>query len=331
MAVDTERQSPSPPTAAAEPRWTLRLLGAIELQAAGADAPARLPGRPSLALLARLALWPQQLHARETLVEALWPGVALDIGRNRLRQALSALRAVLEAQGGAPMLQADRLGLRLLPGALACDVQRYEQALRRGDAATAHALYLGELMPGFQDEWLVDERHRLAGLLDRHRPPPRPPLSAQGPRPGTAPAATAGLPSYLTPAFGTAEAVERLRRLLQRGARLLTLQGPGGSGKTRLAVELARRVAAPAGPDADEAAPRFDLVAFVPLVACTVAGQRVDAVLAALGAPGGAAATLAAPTALLDGRRVLLVLDNVEQFTDEASPLLADRLAALEA
>lgn len=323
LATSPFAAAPQRPAPAAA-RWQLRLLGAFELQHAAQPAATRLPGRAAMALLARLALWPQRQHARETLVELLWPGVALDVGRNRLRQTLSTLKSTLEADGGPPALQADRVGLRLLPGALACDVAAFEQAVRAGDAARADTLYRGELMPGFYDEWIGDERARLAALHERsgpvHRPAGALPSAAAGPTLATP------LPSYLTPAFGTAEPVARLLQRLARGERLLTLQGPGGSGKTRLAVELARRVAGAAdGGDT----PRFDLVAFVPLVACTAAAQMADAVLSAVGAPGGAAASPAALAGLLEGRRVLLVLDNLEQFAEVAAPVLAGWTAGL--
>ena len=38
-------------------------------------------------------------HAREELIDLVWPGVALDVGRNRLRQALFTLRQWLEPPG----------------------------------------------------------------------------------------------------------------------------------------------------------------------------------------------------------------------------------------
>ncbi len=58
-------------------------------------------------------------------------------------------------------------------------------------------------------------------------------------------AAAAGsdnLPVSLTSFVGRARDLERLERLLGRH-RLVTVTGPGGSGKTRVAVELARRLA----------------------------------------------------------------------------------------
>ena len=51
------------------------------------------------------------------------------------------------------------------------------------------------------------------------------------------------LPLQLTRFFGREEEIQELRELLQGEARLVTLTGPGGSGKTRLALETARRLA----------------------------------------------------------------------------------------
>lgn len=299
------------PDVQAPPRWQLRLLGGFELQHPAAEAPLRLPGRAAMALLARLALRPQQQHPREVLVELLWPGVAQAVARNRLRQALSTVKSALESAGLRPALQADRLGVRLQPGVVACDVQEFERALHEGDAIAARALYRGELLPGFYDDWIGDERARLAALHER--------LEARPPAPRPAPEAQL-LPHYLTPAFGLAEPAARLARRLAAGARLVTLQGPGGSGKTRLAVEFAR---------GQGASPPFDLVAFAPLASCGNAPQLVDTVAAALGAPAGAGGSPAAVTALLQGRRVLLVLDNFEQLPEAATAVVQDWLAAL--
>ena len=58
------------------------------------------------------------------------------------------------------------------------------------------------------------------------------------------PALQAHLPNYLTRYFADAGQTERLLgQVLQH--RLVTLLGPGGSGKTRLAVQLAEQLAQP--------------------------------------------------------------------------------------
>ena len=103
--------------------------------------PVRLPTRAATLLLARLAMAPQRQHPREELVDLLWPGVDNETGRNRLRQALSVLRSLLEAanagEGAAatPMLHADRRAVWLAAGTVACDVVAFEQVLGQGQVA----------------------------------------------------------------------------------------------------------------------------------------------------------------------------------------------------
>ena len=119
--------------------------------ALGGQAPIRWPSRAVVTLLARLALAPSRAHPREELVNLLWSDVALAVGRNRLRQALSTRKAQLEPPGAyvAAVLQADRSAIRLRPGTVDCDVLRFEAALhdasrvQRSDGAapsTRHAL-----------------------------------------------------------------------------------------------------------------------------------------------------------------------------------------------
>ena len=117
-------------------------------------------------MLARLALWPQRQHAREELIELLWPGVDPAVARNRLRQTLSTLRSLIEAPGAASVLLADRFGIRVVAGALGSDVAEFERALRDARFDDAARLYRGELLPGHYDEWINDERTRLAALAD---------------------------------------------------------------------------------------------------------------------------------------------------------------------
>lgn len=279
-------------------RWRLNLLGGFELFDPR-GVPVRLPGATAMLLLARLALAPQRAWAREELVELLWPGAALDVGRNRLRQLLLVLRRQLEPG----LIQADRLTARLLPGALDCDAERFEAALR-GHGLDAAQLYRGELLPGFYDDWVQDERRRLAALAERVHTPVATP-------------ARSGLPRYPTRLLGADAVAARLRDAVCTH-RLVTLVGPGGAGKTRLAVEVAAALEAAGAP--------FARVQFVALAACTGPVAMLDALLVAFGLPGGRSEQALADA--LAGRRWLVLLDNCEQLVELGAPLIA-RLAGL--
>ena len=132
------------------------------------------------------------------------------------------------------------------------------------------------------------------------------------------PLETAGaLPAPLDRFIGRAAEVAEVERLLER-ARLVTLTGPGGTGKSRLALEVAHRVR-----------PRFPAgVAFVPLDSLTDPDLVADAVATALGAPEqGGRPALERLTALLRQRQVLVLLDNFEHLLG-AAPFLAALLRA---
>jgi predicted ATPase/DNA-binding SARP family transcriptional activator len=111
---------------------------------------------------------------------------------------------------------------------------------------------------------------------------------------------TNNLPAYLTSFVGRSEELETLQAALS-DRRLVTLIGPGGVGKTRLAVEAARRLA--------DGFP--DGVRLVELAAIADDGLVPSAVAAAAGVLDGSENGLAA--ALLE-RRLLLVLDNCEHL-----------------
>src|SRR5262245_57599720 len=136
------------------------------------------------------------------------------------------------------------------------------------------------------------------------RPAAPVPARSRGPRP---------LPVGTTSLVGREQVIREVAALIERpGARLVTLTGPGGVGKTRLAVAVGERLR-----------DRFDAgTAFVPLAAVTdpglvlaAVGRAVDADLAGTGSPVEALAEQIGDGAWL------LILDNLEQVTGAARDL----------
>lgn len=310
--------------------WQIQLLGGLRATR-GSSVIAQFPSRPIAMLLARLALQPQRRHAREELIELLWPDVEPGVGRNRLRQVLSTLRRLLEPPGVAPdsVLDADRNSVGLATDAIDSDVHEFEQYLRQGAIAQAIDCYRGELLPGFLDEWVEEERTRLTALYERalvrdnaaieagrDRQSPTQGADAVRAHPTGRAQPPRSLPSYVSVFFGRESDRRNVLAALEEH-RLVTIAGLGGFGKTRLATESAR------------AAPGYDAVAFVPLSECNDADLIADCIRSALGIEASQEDALVQLSAFLAEQDVLLVLDNFEQLVDEGTPVLQDLLERL--
>ena len=119
------------------------------------------------------------------------------------------------------------------------------------------------------------------------------------------------LPVHATALLGREREVARVReRLLRDDVRLLTLTGPGGTGKTRLSLQIAADVI-------DQFA---DGVFFVALAPIFDAGLVPSTVAQALGVRAdGNRPVIETLKAHLGGRQILLLLDNFEQILSAAS------------
>lgn len=254
---------------------------------------------------------PPQAHALLGQALALWRGPAL-ADLSELPFTAAAAARVDETRATAVE---DRARLALQLGA-AVDLGGLtaQLAARPLRETTASLLGRGLHAAGRQADALAVLARTAAVLADELGVDPGPELSETrlAILRGTAPAPRVGLSSFV----GRDHDVLRIGTLLAAG-RLVTLIGPGGAGKTRLAREATDGRAVVAE-----------------LAALTDAQQLPDTLLAAVGEPelvthrpDRPQDTTSRLLDALDGRAVLLVLDNCEHLVDGVARL-AERLLA---
>jgi non-specific serine/threonine protein kinase len=129
------------------------------------------------------------------------------------------------------------------------------------------------------------------------------------------------LPIPLTALIGREHEVAAVVELIQHGVRLVTLTGPGGTGKTRLAIQVATQLAPTCS----------DGVWFVSLAPIRDPGLVVSVIAQALSVRESADQPISESViTFLRDRGALIVLDNFEQII-EATPLVAELLDACPA
>ena len=248
-------------------------------------------------LVKLLALAPGHRLQREQAMDVLWRDREPAAAANNLHQAVYVARRALD---GSAIVVRDEL-LHLVADV---DVDRLELAAADARRAAtpsacraALSLYGGELLPENRyDDWAEARRDELSelaaeladraalGYADADRLPP--------------------LPADASSFVGRDRELAELKALLH-GMRLLTLAGPGGVGKTRLALELARgaQLSYPGG------------AALVELAALDDARLVPDAVAAALDVHALAGQSVVdAVGEFLAPLSLLLVLDNCEHL-----------------
>ncbi|WP_156725275.1 ATP-binding protein [Streptomyces apocyni] len=274
---------------------------------------------------------------------ALWQGLALADLPGRTADAarwdalrLDARRTRLAA--GLALGQADTVLPELTALCAAHPLDEPLQVLRlralrdAGQAAEALAAY-DAVRTELADRLGTDPGPELRALhTELLHPHPRPHHTA--PVEGAGVRAVGNLRARLTSFVGREAEIEAIRRDL-RTARLVTLLGPGGAGKTRLSQEVAERVdGVPDGVWLAELAPveaAADPKA-VPEAVLTAVGAR-ETVLHSAGAEELRAADRRGDDPLTRlaehcaGRRMLLLLDNCEHVVAAAAHLVEHLLA----
>ena len=294
-----------------KPVLVVHLLGSPEFRLNGEFLPL-IVTRKTLSLLAYLLLHPYRTHAREKLAALFWGDVSDQQARHSLRTALASLRKEL----GGKLFLTDRETVQINPDISvwvdALQLEKDAKSASEGeikDLQNAIALYRGDLLADFYDDWVLRERDHYHNLYldlllhmtqlmrsrseyaraieyaervlesdpanerahqhlifcrlangDRgaalrqyeecHRAlqeelavEPSPETTAlyqwlkQAPVKATE-ARITNLPIPLTSFVGRTREMTRVKDMLAQ-TRLVTLTGPGGCGKTRLAIQVA--------------------------------------------------------------------------------------------
>jgi predicted ATPase/class 3 adenylate cyclase len=256
---------------------------------------------------------------QRALADGLWvPEEASLPAPVRVRAALHTGDArIEEGEYRTPVLHLAQRVLTAAHGGQTLCSEATATLLRRETLPGARLVDLGVyLLRGFSEPERLFEIEHAGRVRDTF-----PPLRADARHAGH-------LPPSFSRFFGREEEIDRLCKLLGSVAespvpRLMTLMGPGGTGKTRLALEVARRLVQE----------WRGAIWFVPLADVTEADRIPDAIRQAMEIPPAPEQTpLEQVAATLGDRSVLLLLDNLEHLLPEGAlqiRTLVERLPAV--
>ena len=272
-------------------------------------------GRGQSALLLRLAVDTGTVVSSATLAEDIWgldqpadPRASLQSLVSRLRKALPSGLIEAAPRGYRLTLTRDDVDLTAFQDLVAHARTAPDAATATSLAHTALALWSGEpFAPVDSLDWIVRD------LRDDHAHAER--LARM-----TVSSAATPVPAAALSLVGRGAELDLIRSQLAT-ERLVTILGPGGAGKTTLAMEIARETKE---------------VVVVELAPAS-AGEVWDAVAGAVGrgirlTDSSTMVLVSARERALDalaGRRLLLVLDNCEHVSDAAAAVALDLLREL--
>ena len=143
----------------------LHFLGTLDIRCDDQHLP-KPPTAKSQSLLAYLVLHRHQVQPRERLAGLFWGDRSDRKARRSLTTALWHIRRCLPQEG---LLLSDAHSAQFDPQAnLWLDVDEFESLASRGDVSSlqaAVAIYRGNLLSGFYDDWVLNERYRLETLF----------------------------------------------------------------------------------------------------------------------------------------------------------------------
>ena len=256
--------------------------------------------RPAAAVDAAVA-------AQRAIASEAWP----DSGMVRIRMGLHVGEGRLRAGGGAGDPE-DYVGIDVNYAA------RIAAAANGGQIVLSHALVDALGPDGLpRSDGVARHNEVLRAVKDFEEPLRLHRVVVEGaaddPRPLRTIEPPSNLPGDVTELVGRDEEIVSLRQILE-STRILTLTGPGGSGKTRLALGVAQSVR-----------DRFPHGTwFVDLAAVSDAGMLEPAIASTLGLRDSAERTVAEVLKLhLRDRTTLLLLDNLEQLLPDGADVVS--------